>query len=69
MQIMRKKRAGGKHKTPRTAVQLQTDWIQVARRLAAKRKQPTAWFLVSLIAEAAAAEGEASLPPMPWEAE
>lgn len=66
---MRKKRSGGDHKTPRTAVQIQSDWIQIARKMAAKRKQPTAWLLVSLIADAAIAEGETDLPPLPWEPE
>lgn len=63
----RKKKTSGEHTTPRQPVQFPADWIKLARRLAAKRKQPTMWFILSLIAEAAQAEGETELPPAPWE--
>lgn len=60
------KRSGGKHKTERKAVQVPVPWLALARKLAAKKKQPTLWFIIALIAEAADKEGE-QCPTPPWE--
>ncbi len=65
-----KKQKSGKHKVPRKAVQFPIDWLAIARRLAAENRQPTMWFLVGLVAEAAERRkevvAEKDLPPFPW---
>jgi hypothetical protein len=65
---MAKKRKGGKHKTPRKPVQLPETWIAVARKMAAKNRQPMMWYIVSKIAEDAEKEG-VTLPQFPWDEE
>jgi hypothetical protein len=62
-----KKRKGGSHKTPRQPVQIPVPWIQLARQLATKHKQPMVWRLITLIGEDATREGITNLPKYPWE--
>jgi len=62
----RKKSNSGEHKTPRKAVQVPEDWLNVARRLANANRQPTLWFLLSLVAEAAD-KANVTRPRLPWE--
>ena len=59
---------GGSRKTPRQPVQIHVTWLKLARKQAAKRKQPTLWYLISLILEDAQKDGE-ELPPSPWDEE
>jgi hypothetical protein len=60
--------SGGPHKTPRVAVQIPEPWMKVLRRLAAKTKQPSLWYLLALIGGAAEADGT-ERPAYPWEEE
>jgi hypothetical protein len=59
-------RPGGKHVTPRVPYQLPLEFAQLARKLAGQRKQPTLWYLLSLIIEDAKANGMET-PAPPWE--
>lgn len=65
---MAKKRTGGQHKTPRKPMQIPVTWLRLARKMAAKRKQPTLWFVLHLIQQAAEQEDE-EVPPGPWDDE
>lgn len=65
--MARKKPKSGKNKTPRTPVQMPTAWLAVARARAAAGKQPTLWYLISLIDKDARESGVTELPPLPWE--
>lgn len=56
----------GKHTTPRKPIQIPEDWLNLARALAAKNKQPTLWYLLGLLAAAAEA-AEMPHPKPPWE--
>lgn len=62
-----KKPSGGKNKTPRTSVQMPTDWLLVARTRAGNYRQPTLWYLISLIEKDAREAGVTDLPALPWE--
>lgn len=63
----KKKLTGGKHVTPRRAVQLPEDWFLLAQALAAEGKaQPTAWYLIDLIRKDAEAKGHKPIPLLPW---
>lgn len=64
--MAKKKSSSGEHKTPRVPYQIPQTWSDLARRMAAKQKQPTLWFLLSLIADEAVRQGE-EVPPLPWE--
>jgi hypothetical protein len=69
---MSKKKPSGddSQRSPRTPIQLDKRWADIARKLAAANRQPVAWFLVSLIEEKAKSNlPDESLPPMPWEDE
>jgi hypothetical protein len=56
------------HKTPRTPLQLNTEWAVIARKLATLKKQPVSWLIMSLIADAAAQNmPDEKLPPLPWD--
>ncbi len=59
-------RKKSEHKTERVAVQMPKPWADLARKLAAKNKQPTLWFLLALVAEEAKKHKE-QCPPLPWE--
>lgn len=63
----KKKPTSGKNKTPRTPVQMPTNWLEVARARAAIAKQPTLWYLISLIEKDAKEAGVTGLPLVPWE--
>ena len=63
----KKKPKSGKNKTPRTPVQMPTTWLTIARERARAAKQPTLWYLISLIEKDATAAGVTDLPPLPWE--
>jgi hypothetical protein len=65
---MAKKKTGGEHKTQRVAVQIPETWMKVLRRLAGKERQPSLWFLLSLIGERADAE-KVERPAYPWDEE
>jgi hypothetical protein len=41
-------------------------WYDLAKRLAARSRQPILWYLYSLLAEQAQAAGEPH-PPLPWD--
>lgn len=63
-----KKKQSGKNKTPRTAVQIPTPWIELARKIASRRAQPTVWYLIKLIEQDAVKEGmQDEVPTYPWE--
>lgn len=65
---MAKKNQGATNrKTPRVNVGVPEPWHAVLRKLAAKRKQPVLYLLISLALEAAEAEGIPDLPPTPWD--
>lgn len=57
----------GKGPAPRTAVQMPTVWLNLARAYASKNRQPTLWYLIGLIEKDARERGEENLPPVPWE--
>jgi hypothetical protein len=62
------KKSPDNHKTPRTPLQINREWVAVARKLATMKKQPVSWLLVSLIADSAAQHlPDDKLPPLPWE--
>lgn len=64
----RPKKNAGKHKSPRTPLQMATAWVELARKIASRRAQPTTWYLIKLIEQDAIKEGmEGELPPYPWE--
>lgn len=63
---MPKKKVSGKHKTPRQPMQIPIEWVVVARKAAAKRKQPVMWYLLSLIGEDAIKD-DIKPPKYPWE--
>ncbi len=63
---MARKKTSGKHKVPRQPVQFPKDWLRVARMMAAERRQPVQWFLLSLVEEKAKAEGKDVPEHAPW---
>jgi hypothetical protein len=65
-QDMPKKPSGGAHKAPRVAVQIPKQFADLARILAAKKQQPTLWFLLDLIAKEAEKQ-KIERPALPWE--
>ena len=70
MLFMGRKKSGtpsGPHKTKRTSVQVPDEWLEVARSRARSQKQPTLWFLLSLIEKDAKEAGVKDLPMLPWE--
>lgn len=62
----KKKPTGGQHKTPRKPVQVPVEWLNVARKLANANRQPTLWYFLSLVADAADKAG-VERPRLPWE--
>lgn len=61
-------KVSGRNKTPRKAVMIPSDWVEVAKRMAAKRgPSPTVWYLVKLIEADARAAGETTFPRYPWD--
>lgn len=64
-----RKKTGGAHKTQRVAVQFPAAWITIARKMASTKRMPHMWYILSLIEEAAKAEGVTDFPPRPWEEE
>lgn len=63
----KKKPAGGKHTTPRRAIQFPEDWFLVAQALASEGKaQPTTWYLIDLIRKDAEEKGYRPVPLLPW---
>lgn len=66
LRMGKKKPTGGAHKTPRKPVQVPEEWLVLARKLANIHRQPTLWFLLSLVADAADKEG-IERPRLPWE--
>lgn len=67
--MAKQKPTGGKHKTPRTNVGMPEQWHAVARKLAAKTKQPVTYLLIALLEREAKEQGITDLPQPPWEAE
>ena len=65
----KKKPSGGKNTTPRTPVQVPTAWLTIARQLAGQNRQPTVWYLISLIEKDARENGVTTFPPTPWDQE
>jgi hypothetical protein len=65
--VMAKKKQSGKHRVPRKPVQIPVPWLQLARLMAAKRRQPTVWYLLGLLAEQATKDGETLPSYVPWE--
>lgn len=63
--MAKKKPTGGKHLTPRKAIQMPEDWYAVARKRANERAQPVMWYLITLIEADAKAAGDA-VPKLPW---
>lgn len=64
---VRKKRSGGKNKTPRTPVQIPTQWLELARLRARFTRQPVTWYLIALIEADARTGGITNFPPAPWD--
>jgi hypothetical protein len=64
---MAKKPTGGQHKTPRKPIQVPEEWLQVARKLASKRAQPTLWLIIQLLADLADKEGIERPKFFPWQ--
>jgi hypothetical protein len=62
----RPKKANGDGRK-RTPVQFPDQWLALVRRCAAKERQPTLWFLLSLVDEWAKANGFDQRPALPWE--
>lgn len=52
--------------TQRVNVGIPEPWHAVARKLAAKRKQPVLYLLIGLLEEEAKKEGITEIPPAPW---
>jgi hypothetical protein len=65
-----KKRGRGRppnpDRRPRKPIQLPDAWADLAKELANKRRQPTVWLLLELLAELAKKEG-LKPPKAPWE--
>jgi hypothetical protein len=53
-------------KTPRINVGIPADWHAIARRVAAKRRQPVLFMLITAIQREAEQEGISNFPPAPW---
>jgi hypothetical protein len=64
--MAKNKKTGGKHSTPRKPVQFPTDWLAIARKLAAAKKMPVLWVLIELVESEARTFGLEDLPPPPW---
>lgn len=64
--VMGRKKLPASQKTPRVPVQIPKPWCDVARKLAAQKKQPLVWYLMDLLAEKAK-EMHIDTPPLPWE--
>jgi hypothetical protein len=62
----KKKPTGGKHKVPRQPMMIPAPWMALVRKLAAKRQQPSVWFVLSIVGELAEKEG-IDRPSYPWE--
>jgi hypothetical protein len=60
------KPTGGRHKTPRRAVQLPADWYTIIEQLAHATKTPVTWWVIDVAREQALARGWTALPPVPW---
>jgi hypothetical protein len=56
------------HKVPRVPVQVPKPWADLARKLAAKNRQPMLWLILSLLAAEAERQDE-ERPELPWEEE
>jgi hypothetical protein len=54
------------HKVPRVSVPLPKPWADLARKLAAKNKQPMLWLILSLLATEAENQ-KVDRPSLPWE--
>jgi hypothetical protein len=67
--MAKNKPTGGKHKTARVNVGLDAQWHAVARKLAAKTKQPVTYLLIALLEREAKEQGIGDLPVPPWEAD
>lgn len=63
------KKNSDRHKVPRVPFQIPKPFADLARRLAAKKEQPTTWYVMRLIADAAKEAGIKDVPKFPWEEE
>lgn len=63
----KKNQGESNRKTPRTNVGVPEPWHAVLRKLAAKRKQPVLYLIISLAIDEAQKEGITDIPPAPWE--
>lgn len=61
------KKKSGERATPRQPVQVPTDWLRIAKAMAAKRPAPVVWYLIELVKRDAEAAGLTDLPPTPWD--
>lgn len=59
------KPSGGRHKTPRVAVQIPQQFAAVLRDMAAQSRQPTLWVLIEIISAEAKRRG-VDCPALPW---
>lgn len=66
---MGKKRSADRHKTARVNVGFPEPWHAVARKLAAKTKQPVLFLLIALLEKEAKEQGVDDLPTTPWDEE
>jgi hypothetical protein len=57
---------GGKHKTPRTAINFPKDWYALIRDRSGARAQPKLWYLIELVRKDAEQAGVEDIPPVPW---
>lgn len=63
----KKRPTSGKNKTPRTPIQMPTEWHVVAKSRAKAAKQPVLWYLITLIEKDAIEAGMTKLPAPPWD--
>ena len=56
-----------KRTTPRVNVGVPEPWHAIARRLAAKNRQPVIYLLIALLKAEAERQGIANLPVPPWD--
>jgi hypothetical protein len=61
-----KRSTGGEHKVPRVGMQVPKPFMDLARAIAKKNRQPTLWLILDLLAKEAE-RMDIKRPPLPWE--
>lgn len=65
--MAKRPKKSGKNVSPRQGIQFPKAWYEVAQKMALARRQPTTWFLVGLVEEAAKKDNITDLPILPWD--